>query len=197
MLEAELWIQSAVYKLFPGWMQRWMNDPLDQYKKSLETLRKYGGEEAFDPSKHRFTKDKEGNYTREDGPTQQWIRDEIGYKKGGYTGALGGIVHPKEFVFNSDAVNQWGVNLLSSMNEGRIPLESLVANKESQLGKTPRRTVISYEELPIIRQSKSRGNVRNNEGSSPVTSVPTYSSINPFDKDIAKGPLHYGFAEFI
>jgi hypothetical protein len=113
------------------------------------------------------------------------------FNDGGYTGSRGGIVHPHEFVMNSDAVNKWGVNLLSSMNEGK--------DKSFGLGKTPRRTVISYEELPIIRQSKNRnrGNVRNNEGTAPVTSVPTYSSINPFDKDIAKGPIHYGFAEFI
>jgi len=187
MLEAELWIQSAVYRMFPEWIQKWMNDPLLQYKKTIETYRRIGGEKGFDPNKHRFTKDKEGNYIREDGPSQQWIRDEIGYKKGGYTGGGGGRVHANEFVMNSDAVNKWGTNLLSAMNEGK--------DQSLGLGKTPRRTVISYEELPIIKQSKKDN--MNMTGNVPATSVPTYSSINPFDKDIAKGPIHYGFVEFI
>ena len=109
------------------------------------------------------------------------------FDDGGYTGGGGGRVHANEFVMNSDAVNKWGVNLLSSMNEGK--------DQSLGLGKTPRRTVISYEELPIIKQSKKDN--MNMTGNVPATSVPTYSSINPFDKDIAKGPIHYGFAEFI
>jgi len=187
MLEAELWIQSAVYRMFPEWVQKWMNDPLLQYKKTIETYRRIGGEKGFDPNKHRFTKDKEGNYIREDGPSQQWIRDEIGYKKGGYTGGGGGRVHANEFVMNSDAVNKWGTNLLSAMNEGK--------DQSLGLGKTPRRTVISYEDLPIIRQPKTNNNKRTSNA--PATSVPTISPINPFNPDYKETPLLFGFAEFV
>ncbi len=192
MGEAQLWIQNAVYKMFPQWAKDWglIEDPLAGYRSLVEnnvfteeSLKEYLKD-------NRFVRQDDGRLTAEYGtPTQEWIIKELGFEKGGYTGALGGIVHPHEFVMNSDAVDKWGVNLLSSMNEGK--------DQSLGLGKLPRRTIISYEELPVIKQSKNRGNVRNNEGSSPVTSVPTYSSINPFDKDIAKGPIHYGFAEFI
>ena len=94
---------------------------------------------------------------------------------------------------NSDAVNEWGVNLLSSMNEGRAPLEALVTNKAIQLGKVPRRTIIENIDLPDITQPKTDNRLNN----SPVASVPSYSSINPFDTDIAKAQIHYGFSEFI
>ncbi len=194
MYEAKLWIQHAVYELFPGWMQRWMKDPLQGYR---ELQKATGDDEYFKEfiKNNRLVRNEDdtGWNVEYDKPTQEWIIKELGFKKGGYTGALGGIVHPKEFVFNSDAVNEWGVNLLSSMNEGRAPLEALVTNKALQLGKVPRRTIIENIDLPDITQPKTDNRLNN----SPVASIPSYSSINPFDTDIAKAPIHYGFAEFI
>ena len=57
----------------------------------------------------------------------------------------------------------------------------------------PRRTIIENIDLPDITQPKTDNRLNN----SPVASIPSYSSINPFDTDIAKAPIHYGFAEFI
>ena len=195
MYEAKLWIQHAVYELFPGWMQRWMKDPLQGYR---ELQKATGDDEYFKEfiKNNRLVRNEDdtGWNVEYDKPTQEWIIKELGFKKGGYTGALGGIVHPKEFVFNSDAVNEWGVNLLSSMNEGRAPLEALVSNQALQLGKVPKRMVIQEIDLPAITKRREPSAKLSN---APVASVPSFSSINPLNGDMVKAPIHYGFAEFI
>ena len=61
------------------------------------------------------------------------------------------------------------------------------------LGKTPRRTVVENIDLPDIIKPKTINQLNN----APATAVPTYSSINPLNGDMVKGPIHYGFAEFI
>ena len=73
------------------------------------------------------------------------------------------------------------------MNEGK--------DQSLGLGKTPRRTVISYEDLPIIRQPKTNNNKRTSNA--PATAVPTISPINPFNPDYKETPLLFGFAEFV
>ncbi len=163
--------------------------------------------EGYDPENDSIVWDEEqGKFIVIKGQKQgsmitDWIRDrfqregiEAEFSKGGYTGALGGVVHPNEFVMTSDAVNKWGTNLLSSMNEGRAPLEALVSNQALQLGKVPKRMVIQEIDLPAITKRREPSAKLSN---APVASVPSFSSINPLNGDMVKAPIHYGFAEFI
>ncbi len=197
MAGAELWIQNAVYKLFPQFLKDWgwIKDPLQGYREFQNMV---GDDEYFKEwiENNRLVRNEtDDGWTTDYGvPTPEWVRKELGFKKGGYTGALGGIVHPNEFVFTSDAVNTWGTNLLSSMNEGRAPLEALVSNQALQLGKVPKRMVIQEIDLPAITKRREPSAKLSN---APVASVPSFSSINPLNGDMVKAPIHYGFAEFI
>jgi hypothetical protein len=202
MEEAKVWIQNAVMEIFPEWIRgigNATNTTVEATSNAVTATYNAGRETR------RWVDDSLLGMTGRDlggifGGVADWILrdstdlDRLGYSKGGYTGSRGGIVHPHEFVMNNDAVNKWGTNLLSSMNEGRAPLEALISNQALQLGKVPKRMVIQEIDLPAITKRREPSAKLSN---APVASVPSFSSINPLNGDMVKAPIHYGFAEFI
>jgi hypothetical protein len=202
MEEAKVWIQNAVMEIFPEWIRgigNATNTTVEATSNAVTATYNAGRETR------RWVDDSLLGMTGRDlggifGGVADWILrdstdlDRLGYSKGGYTGSRGGIVHPHEFVMNNDAVNKWGTNLLSSMNEGRAPLEALISNQALQLGKVPKRMVIQEIDLPAITKRREPSAKLSN---APVASVPSFSSINSLNGDMVKAPIHYGFAEFI
>lgn len=200
MAEAKAWIQNAVIEIFPQWIRDMLKVPMESENRGVYIEdggtapgkgllgggglwnRKTAGIADF-LTFGKWDFDQQGNLFGGK-HSKSGFGGEKEFSDGGYTGG-GGRVHANEFVMNSDAVNKWGVNLLSAMNDGK--------DQSLGLGKTPRRTVVENIDLPDIIKPKTINQLNN----APATAVPTYSSINPLNGDMVKGPIHYGFAEFI